>query len=299
MCGICGFYADQRERPNQDAVLEMFSQTEDRGKDASGFAAAVKGTLWSCRAPMPSSRLVSAVRDFKMDEARSWIGHCRLATQGSEKDNKNNHPFVRHGLALIHNGMVTNYHELYAKIGGEGLVGDCDSELILATILKYRSRLGVTRAIQQMAREIDGSMACAMINRRGEMWLWRRDEAWGRYAWTPLRIAVSRGTANVHFASTRKCLDLSLSPRLDWDKADLKTAQGVPFYLNSGNLKMRQFTLPACENSSPYNYHNAWECGDTSTSYRPLWCKECSSSYLTLVCKCCAMEKEEDKYDLA
>lgn len=284
---MCGLISGKYERPEEEAVLSMFSELESRGTDASGFASSCKGKLWAYKTPAPSSSVVHNLKEFKMGEAKAWVGHTRMATHGTHKVNSNNHPFLREGLALIHNGIISNYDKVIFAGNGKGLEGDCDSELILTTILRYRERLGVTGAIKQMAKELSGAMACALINRPGELWLWHREFS-KKYSMTPLTVAVSTETPNFHFASTQKILETSLNSKLSWDVGSLDAGKGLHIKIVRGKLHITNFDVPNCTDTS-YDY-SGWDCdydydrweptynrelGRFNHMYRRLWCAEC------------------------
>ena len=262
MCGICGFLADSTTRPSAEGVAEMFAATEARGKDASGFAASVSGKLWSYRAPHKASRTVSIVRDLLVDNAKTWIGHCRLATHGSEKNNLNNHPFVYGGLALVHNGIIYNYDDKLFRRKYPSLKSDCDSEMILHSILHYRSRgKSIRQAICKMAEVLDGDMACALISKKGQLWVWRRESFTRQnYAFTPLVIATSPDVPNVHFASVGSHLKKSLHPSKSWDITSLNNGIGVHFWSQGGRLCHQKFDVPECKNAG-YGYASGWGDG--------------------------------------
>jgi len=259
MCGICGFLADNATRPSAEGVAEMFAATEARGKDASGFAASVSGKLWRYRAPHKSSRTVSLVNDLLIENAKTWIGHCRLATHGSEKNNENNHPFVYGGLALVHNGIIYNYDNKILSNEYSSLKSDCDSEMILHSILRYRSsEKSIIQAIRKMAEVLNGDMACALISKKGHLWVWRRESfARQNYVFTPLIIATSSDVPNVHFASVDAHLKKSLHPGKNWDINNLANGVGVHFWLQEGKLHHQKFDVPECKNTG-YYYAGGW-----------------------------------------
>ena len=264
-------------RPNQDAMLSMFSALESRGTDASGFASSYRGKLWTYKTPEASSVTVNKLKNYKMDEARAWVGHTRLATHGTHLENSNNHPFINQGLALIHNGIVSNYDKVLFGSSFAKLEGDCDSELILSTIVKYRPRLGVTGAIKQMAKELSGAMACALINRPGELWLWHREFS-KRYSMTPIIVAVSTHTPNLHFASTKQILETSLSPRLSWDVGSLDAGKGIHIKIVKGKLQIINFDVPDCDDKSyDWGYDYDYELSRFDYLHRQVYCRKCYS----------------------
>lgn len=252
MCGICGFMAKREDNrlTTVGGIADMFSATDMRGRDAAGFAASVSGKLFRIRQDNSSTKLLGKVTTLLVDESKAWIGHCRLATQGTERDMENNHPFMQDGLALIHNGIIFNYDEyLDRRIGHVKTVGNCDSELILQSINYHRHRKkSITQSVQHMARELDGDMACALISRQGQLWLWRREEDVRQWASTPLTLAIHPQDQGVHFASTLTCLEKSMANRQDWDFSKLSANAGIHLWLQRGEIKTSTFTMPDCEN---------------------------------------------------
>jgi len=61
--------------------------------------------------------------------------HARFTTQGSTKNNFNNHPIVRDGIILTHNGVITN-DDLPFQEFGKSRIGEVDTES-LNVALRY------------------------------------------------------------------------------------------------------------------------------------------------------------------
>ncbi len=107
-------------------------------------------------------------------EGTHGLGHTRLSTE-SRVDLSHSQPFWSHGnpdLAIVHNGHITNYHQLrrrYQQCGVRFHTGN-DSEVV-AIYLGHQLREGrsLAQALQSMLRELDGSYSClvAMANQLG------------------------------------------------------------------------------------------------------------------------------------
>ena len=85
--------------------------------------------------------------------------HVRDYTKGHPSLNANNHP-VRHGSVVgIHNGIIKNDEEIFARYAFERAEEDMtvDSEAIFALAERERSRAGALE-------ELYGSMATAWID---------------------------------------------------------------------------------------------------------------------------------------
>ena len=93
------------------------------------------------------------------------LGHTRLSTE-SRVDLSHSQPFWAHGypdLAIVHNGHITNYHQLRRRYEQHGVrfYTENDSEIIS---IYLASRLaeggGLAQAFQAMLRDLDGSFSC-------------------------------------------------------------------------------------------------------------------------------------------
>ena len=114
MCCLFGIYdyghsltAAQKKR----LVSALAVASEDRGTDATGIAYNHSGHLTVYKRPYPAHLM-----RFRLpDDAVCIMGHTRMTTQGDEKQNCNNHPFVGTSgipFALAHNGIIYNDKEL-------------------------------------------------------------------------------------------------------------------------------------------------------------------------------------------
>ena len=285
MCGICGAYGLETGF-EVDPIKEMLVATQSRGKDATGYAATVDMGLKIDKADVPALQFVTQTArdsDLHIDRATSWIGHCRLATHGGPENNENNHPFTKRGLALVHNGMIYNYRQ-FEHDDRFKLESECDSEVILQLIAYYR-RQGhrTSEAIQLAATELDGAMACALINRKGDMWLWRRDEH--QYAFTPLSVAYRTDKPELHFASTRDILKKSVTQN-NWLTYTFESNEGFLLRRTPTGYTTDPFEIPSCDDkklkwgsySSYYDgMHsydpNDWDDDDSLSGVRS-WSKE-------------------------
>jgi len=96
---------------------------------------------------------------------RHGLGHTRLSTE-SIVDLSHSQPFWGHGypdLAIVHNGHITNYHQLRRRYEQRGVrfYTENDSEII-AIYLAERLHGGLTleEAFSRMIADLDGSYSC-------------------------------------------------------------------------------------------------------------------------------------------
>jgi methylamine---glutamate N-methyltransferase subunit A len=93
------------------------------------------------------------------------IGHTRLSTE-SVVDLSHSQPFWSHGypdLAIVHNGHITNYHQLRRRYEQRGIrfYTENDSEVVAVFLAdKLRHGADLRAAMASTIRELDGSFSC-------------------------------------------------------------------------------------------------------------------------------------------
>ena len=93
------------------------------------------------------------------------LGHTRLSTE-SRVDLSHSQPFWGHGshdLAIVHNGHITNYHQLRRKYEQKGVrfYTENDSEIIAVYLAEQlRGGRGLEESLRAMLRDLDGSYSC-------------------------------------------------------------------------------------------------------------------------------------------
>jgi glutamine phosphoribosylpyrophosphate amidotransferase len=100
------------------------------------------------------------------------IGHTRMSTE-SRIDLSHSQPFWVHGaadLATVHNGHVTNYHQLRRRFEQEGIIfyTDNDSEVI-GVYLRSRMDSGrsLAEAMADSVRDLDGAFSYLVASVEG------------------------------------------------------------------------------------------------------------------------------------
>jgi glucosamine 6-phosphate synthetase-like amidotransferase/phosphosugar isomerase protein len=159
MCGIMGYYSFGNTMPDKEKITDMFSLLETRGRDASGFAFIKNGNLFVYKAPIKTTDMIKTDEWKNLALPKSMILHARLKTEGSEKNNANNHPiYSKAGLALVHNGIVYNHKEIFGK-------KERDAEVDSEAILSILSLKGKGDKIKRLFERAEGSFAVAAINK--------------------------------------------------------------------------------------------------------------------------------------
>jgi glucosamine 6-phosphate synthetase-like amidotransferase/phosphosugar isomerase protein len=194
MCGIAGFNLTERSTVARTAAARiLLAGIAERGADAAGYAYRNGGsTTHVHKQRSGASALLAHVA--LPDDTRQLLVHVRDYTKGHPRIEANNHP-VRHGAVVgVHNGIILNDDEIFARHGWERDQPEMsvDSEVIFAVAEAFEG----TDALEQL----HGSMATAWLDeRRPELFL-------ARGVGRPLFIG--RGSHETFFASTAHTLEL-------------------------------------------------------------------------------------------
>jgi hypothetical protein len=203
MCGIAGYRCFGVQRPTGEELTNLLVESEDRGRDATGVAFITNHSLRVTKNGVPATTFVKG-DDWKEVIAQEplpaiMILHCRAGTGGSANDNRNNHPiFNKKGMALIHNGVISNHKEL-AKEYKVKLDGEVDSEIILKLI--EEKWWGSIKNLN----DLTGGFACAAIyiEQPEHLLLFRHNN--------PIVLYMDKERDILFFASTKNILSAALT----------------------------------------------------------------------------------------
>lgn len=163
MCGIIGVLT-QKENLYQ-LLIESLNRLSYRGYDSSGIATISESNQIECVKSMGDiSELEKKLVDINV-KSKVGIAHTRWATHGNISL-KNAHPHCTDLVAVVHNGVIENYHQIKKELELEGFkfVSNTDSELIPVLITKYINRgLEKHEAISRALKNLEGSMAILVI----------------------------------------------------------------------------------------------------------------------------------------
>ncbi|MFC2022665.1 glutamine--fructose-6-phosphate transaminase (isomerizing) [Chloroflexota bacterium] len=158
MCGIVGYIGN---RAAQSVLTNSLSRLEYRGYDSCGIAIRGSGiTVFK-----DAVRVEELQRISPLLKGETGIGHTRWATHG-EPSPVNAHPHLDCSgrIAVVHNGVITNYQELRQQLADEGhdLVSETDSEVIPHLIEKYYQG-NLEEAVTAALGDVKGSYAIVVL----------------------------------------------------------------------------------------------------------------------------------------
>ncbi len=158
---MCGIVAAVAERNIVPVLIEGLRKLEYRGYDSAGVAL-LNPTLTRLRSV---GRVAELAALAEPQVAHHGIAHTRWATHGVPSE-RNAHPHVSDGLAVVHNGIIENYAELKAELIAAGYVftSDTDTEVI-AHLIQHtqQSTPDLFDAIYATTQRLIGAYAIAVI----------------------------------------------------------------------------------------------------------------------------------------
>ena len=158
MCGIIGYIG---KRDAQPVLFDCLSKLEYRGYDSCGIAVQ-NGKL---RGHKAARRVLELSESCSFLPGKRGIGHTRWATHGLPTDiNAHPHYDCSGKIAVVHNGIVSNYVALKNQLADEGhkFLSDTDTEVIPHLIEKY-FKGNLLEAVQSALSDIEGSYAIAVL----------------------------------------------------------------------------------------------------------------------------------------
>ncbi len=174
---MCGIVAAAARRDIVPLLLDGLRRLEYRGYDSAGIAV-LDGELQNGKrydsGAHPALRRLRAVGRVAELETRvaaqslaaaTGISHTRWATHGVPSE-RNAHPHVSGGLAVVHNGIIENHEPIRARLRGLGYAfhSDTDTEVVAHLVAFHLREAGdLLQAVVRATGELAGAFALAFI----------------------------------------------------------------------------------------------------------------------------------------
>ena len=163
MCGIIGYIGTKKAKP---ILINGLLRLEYRGYDSSGIATVEKDGIKVIKEKGRIANL-DAMDGISDLEGTIGIGHTRWATHGKPSA-INSHPHYDNDklFAVVHNGIIENYHELRKSLEDNGytFLSDTDTEVIPNLInFYYKKENDFLKAVKLACDELKGSFALEIL----------------------------------------------------------------------------------------------------------------------------------------
>ena len=163
MCGIIGYIGTKKAKP---ILINGLLRLEYRGYDSAGIATVEKDGIKVIKEKGRIANLdaMDGINDL---EGTIGIGHTRWATHGKPSA-VNSHPHYDKDklFAVVHNGIIENYHELRKLLEDNGytFLSDTDTEVIPNLInLYYKKENDFLKAVKLACDDLKGSFALEIL----------------------------------------------------------------------------------------------------------------------------------------
>lgn len=267
MCCLFGIYdyghsltAAQKKR----LVSALAVASEDRGTDATGIAYNHSGHLTVYKRPYPAHLM-----RFRLpDDAVCIMGHTRMTTQGDEKQNCNNHPFVGTSgmpFALAHNGIIYNDKELRQERKLPDTNIETDS-YVAVQLLEQQGKLNFS-AIRTAAESLEGTLTLTILDGRDNLYIVKGNNPLTLYHFPRLGLYAYASTEAILKKGLKKGL-----PRAD-RPVEVVTKEGDILRIDRhGRYTMEQFDTSNLWNGAMSFHWPHWDAyggdGDRGTDVR-------------------------------
>ena len=198
MCCLFGVL-DYKKSLNQkqiNSILSILSTAcEARGTDATGISYSFNHKLCVFKRPLPAHKM-----HFRIPKGVHCVmGHTRMTTQGNEKYNFNNHPFIGKAdntdFALAHNGVIYNDEVLKTKENLPNSIIETDSYVAVQLIEKKRTLS--TDSLKYMAEQLEGSFTITVMDTNDTLHFVKGDNPMCIYHFKNLGVYIYASTEEI------------------------------------------------------------------------------------------------------
>lgn len=171
--GLLDYGHTLTEKQTNRIISTLAKECEARGTDATGVAYNSGGKLCVYKRPFPAHRMKFRIPG----DAHLIMGHTRMTTQGSEKKNYNNHPFLGkvdgQSFALAHNGVL--YNDLTLRREKHLPKTKIQTDSYVAVQLIEQQKTLDFAGLQSMAEQVEGSFSFTVMDESSNLYFVKGD----------------------------------------------------------------------------------------------------------------------------
>ena len=179
MCGIFGVVANTSDRLSSSFLNKIFRNlaisSSSRGKDSSGLCLYRQelNEVDIIKSPEPIQELLKKkqINEALVDaflpnlSTRYAFGHARLVTNGTQLNHENNQPVLKKEVIGIHNGIIVNVEDLWARNSSLKREFEIDTEILLSLIEKKieKEKMSIPKAVSESSDSVFGTVSAAIL----------------------------------------------------------------------------------------------------------------------------------------
>ena len=218
--GVIDYAESLTQRQREKLVYALASAAEVRGKDAAGIAYFANERLHIYKRPQPAHTM----RFHLPPDANIIMGHTRMTTQGSERLNYNNHPFMGAtgdgNFVLAHNGVLYNDATLRASARLPSTKIQTDS-YVAVQLIEQAGEVSFD-SLRGMAEAVTGMFTFKVLDARRNLYFVRGDNPMCIYHDPALGLYVYASTEAILQAALKRLpFRLGKPARVDIDCGDI------------------------------------------------------------------------------
>lgn len=255
MCCLFGIhdYSHSLSKRQMNRLLSVLSTAcEARGTDATGIAYNFSDKLRIYKRPLPAH----IMRYNVPDGVSAVMGHTRMATQGSEKLNFNNHPFYGKAddpFALAHNGVIYNDEQIRKTENLPFTHIETDS-YIAVQLIESKKELSFN-SLRYMAEQLQGSMTITVLDSSDNLYIVKGDNPLCLYHYPERGLYIYASTEEIFKAGLKK-LYLNFGKH---DKVKLESGEILRIDSTGRQTRSKFDDMGLYYNYSFYPYSHGWE----------------------------------------
>ncbi len=165
---MCGIVAASAQRDVSEILVSGLRALEYRGYDSAGIAIQTNGEISRQRTEGKVRDLEALLAETPMS-GHCGVAHTRWATHGVP-NTQNAHPHIsRNEIALVHNGIIENHHELRQELQAAGyeFSSDTDTEVMVHLVHQLMAQGNdLFGAVRLMVIRLQGAFAIAVLSAR-------------------------------------------------------------------------------------------------------------------------------------
>ena len=223
MCCLFGIhdYGHSLTQKQKNRLLSVLSVAcEARGTDATGIAYNTGDKMCIYKRPRPARWMRFQVPS----DADVIMGHTRMTTQGTERKNHNNHPFLGQTIdgqfALAHNGVLYNDVRLRREYKLPATKIETDS-YVAAQLLESSGTLNFN-GMQHMAEKLEGSSTITVLSDNDDLYFIKGDNPMCLYHYPERGFYIYASTEEILRTALRQLpFSLGLPVRVDLTCGDI------------------------------------------------------------------------------